>query len=213
LQVGTRPRFQRDAFPREEVSGALEVSVQQQMSPVFLHDDVIRHVFEDSLNVSRILNNVDGTNPRLKPFSFQDILISLANRLLHAYPLCSPRPTNVADDACHLALLALVTTMFIQGSSHHQQYYHLIADRLRNGITELCADHTRFKFWVCFVACISVLNSNEDKMWLVPIIKSLATALQVRKWDEAKGILTTFPWVRYFHDEPGQDFWNKSIDI
>jgi hypothetical protein len=203
LQVGARPRFHRDAFPRTEVIKALAESSLCSAYPIVLEDDAIREVFDDCISVSCILNG-DGTGDKLNPFSFQEILISIASRLLHAYPLDTTGPTNKIDSACQLALLALVTTMLIRGGPHHQEYYHLLAAKLRDAILELGPSNLQFRFWVCYVASLSVLNNDKERGWLAPMIRSLASELGISTYQQARAVLMRFPWVRFFHDEAGE---------
>jgi hypothetical protein len=93
--------------------------------------------------------------------------------------------------------------MLIRGGQHHREYYHLLADKLRVAIKELETNNIQFKFWVCYVATLSVLSDEKDWIWLAPMIRSFAAKLGIDTCADARVVLMNFPWVRFFHDEPG----------
>jgi hypothetical protein len=134
--------------------------------------------------------------------------------LLSAYPLNGSPPKENLDHACHLAILALMTTMMIRGSPKHCQYYHLLRKGLLAAIDKVGDQYAEFKFWAYYVGGASVFDHDEDKKWLSLRIRSMASKLGITTATEARSTLLKYPWVRYFHDQYCEtDFWNLQADF
>lgn len=165
------------------------------------------------MDVSHVLN-VNGSCNQLDPFSFQEILISVTTRLLHAYPLEAIGPKDEVDNLCYLCILALVTTMFIRGGVHHQEYYHLLARRLRASILHIAIDNQDLRLWVYYVAKIAIIDKTSDFMWLEPLQRSLAIDARFTSLSEVRQVLMRYPWIKYFHDEPTEKvFWQTNTTL
>ena len=219
LQTGTRPRFYRNKWPREEIQQQLCIAEHYTTTHMDIHDAAIKGVFDDCIAISTILNTekidasqimADGRiRPRLRGSSFQDILISVLYRLLDAYPFDAKPPSRPVDAACQAGLICLMTTMMIRGSPLHHQYYQKLRERLFEALSALKDGYPEFRFWLCFVGGASVFDTEADWKWLGPLINKLANKLGLAALRDARLVLMKFPWVRYFHDEAsGSVFWN-----
>ncbi|KAK6539159.1 hypothetical protein TWF694_009403 [Orbilia ellipsospora] len=219
LQKGTRPRFYRDEFPYSVIcsmsswtSSCYEVFVT--MTKARVYDVNTQTVFRDLLCVSRFFDASHDAHPKLEPFAFQEVLISASYRILSAYPLATERPSNSSENACQLGLLAMMTTMLIRSAHHEKLCYLLIANLLKSAIDALLYDpktDQAFLLWLLFMAGISVPDVQYDE-WLLPQIKKCADKLDLDTWVSANQSLTVYPWIRLFHQAPGEELWNNAME-
>ncbi|KAF3923873.1 hypothetical protein ABW21_db0208221 [Orbilia brochopaga] len=215
FQTGVRPRFYRDVFPHDVIRAAplwsatsYEAFVTTTAAQIYSID--LQCIFRDILCASRYLNDTQG-GPKIRPLDFQEILISVCYRLLHAHPLMDERPANFAEDACHLALLALMTRMLIRPDGYRARMsYTLVANLLGCAIGALGngEQDDEFMLWLLFAGGISVLDPRRET-WLAVRLAKCTVALGVDSWAAAREILMRFPWVQHFHDKPGEELWNS----
>ncbi|KAF3937522.1 hypothetical protein ABW19_dt0208379 [Dactylella cylindrospora] len=217
LQSGARPRFYRDKFPYTIARSMPNwAASSQEVLEVLARSNIetpdVQGVFQDLVCASFFLNGEDS-HTKIDAFSFQEILISIFYRLLHCYPLGERMPANDAEEACYLALLASLSTMFVR-FEHSKISYQLLTDKLRVAILGLAGSTSTDAstlLWLLFVGRVSVFSLSDDT-WLLPQIKKCLFALNVNSWQETRAQLTKFPWIRYFHDKSGYEVWN-SLDL
>ncbi|KAF3904478.1 hypothetical protein AA313_de0202647 [Arthrobotrys entomopaga] len=219
LQKGTRPRFYRDEFPYSTIcsmsswtSSCYEGFVTMTKAQVY--DINTQTVFRDLLCVSRFFDTTHEAHPKLEPFAFQEVLISASYRILSAYPLATKRPSSAPENACQLALLAMITTMLMRSAHHEKSCYLLIANLLESAIDRLlCEPKTdeTFLLWLLFMAGMAVPDMQYDG-WLLPEIKKCIDKLGLDSWVSANHVLTGYPWIRLFHQASGEELWDKAME-
>lgn len=209
---GSRPRFNRDKFPREIINAMCGQVVHEEEpfdleNDAHINDPELRKIFVDLMDVSRYFNN--GSAFRLDGYEYQEILISVCYRLLHHYPLAGSGPENNNENACYLGLLALVSMLLFQHHHHRQSQYELLAEKLRNAIErESCnklMEETTL-LWLLFAGGISVFGVTY-RTWLIPQIKTTLSTLKVYSWQSARDKIKTCPWVDAAHDKLGEELW------
>ncbi|KAJ6261696.1 hypothetical protein Dda_2494 [Drechslerella dactyloides] len=214
FQSGSQPRFYRDAFPHDFIRATPTWSVCSYEAFVTttaaqIYNIELQCIYRDILCSSRYLNDTQES-PMIAPLDFQEILISVCYRLLRTHPLMEERPANVAEDACHLMLLALMTTMIIRPAhSRLRVSYDLITNLLRHAVCALLEseEDDEFILWVLFAGGVSVFHPQKET-WLLSRLGSCTVALGVDSWAAAREILIRFPWVRHFHDKLGEELRN-----
>ncbi|KAK6331200.1 hypothetical protein TWF696_003265 [Orbilia brochopaga] len=215
FQSGVRPRFYRDVFPHDIIRAmpswsACSYEAFVTTTAAQIYNINLQCIFRDLVCAARYLNDTQG-GPRLRPLEFQELLISVCYRLLHAHPLMDERPANIAEDACHLALLALMTTMLIRPAIHQSwPSYALVTDLLRCAVRAMgdSEEDDEFMLWLLFAGGISVLDARREA-WLAERLGRCTAAMGVESWAAAREILARFPWIGYFHDGLGEDLWNS----
>lgn len=181
---------------------------------VQIDDIVIRGVFLDLTRVSRLLDR-DRSCFRLEPLTYQEILISVVYRLLYRCPLAEDRLDSVNDNACHLGILALMTTLFFQHGRRLRISYALLAKKIRNA-TETMASQglmgsTMF-LWLLFVGGISVFDA-KDRDWLLPRIRECLSIHDIDNWEHARQRIRELPWFNAVHDKPAEELWKATWNI
>jgi hypothetical protein len=190
---------------------SLEPAISDLVDETQINHDGLQEIFRDISSVSHILaHNVI----KLEPFAFQEIVISVLNRLLHLYPLYKSGLENEIDRLFYLTLLAFMSTMLFQPGRRKRLPYELLAKRFRTvviGMSRSDLVSEPMLLWILHVGVISVLQEN-DLVWVVPWIKSIASSLDIRDWQSAQEQLYKYPWIRVFHDGPGQKLWDTIKD-
>ncbi len=177
-----------------------------------VYNPELRCVVVDLMSISRLLN---GSRMcfRLEPYAFQDILVSVCYRLLHHHPAAGDRPENDNENACHLGLLAFMTTLLFQHGRSQRLSYKLLAEKLRNGIRDTSSNVTMEEtifLWLPFIGGISVFRA-VDRPWLLPLIKTRLFALNIDSWRIARDKIRKLPWIDAVHDRPGRELWQAMV--
>jgi hypothetical protein len=211
--MGSRPRFYRDKFIRNEIQSLVEHhGLGDKCSNVLKGfentNQDLRDILHDITSVSHIL---EARLTKFDPFDFQEIIISILYRLLHLYPLADSVPRTQVDRLCFFALLSFMSTMVFQPSLHEKLRYKLLTEKLRLSLMEASTftfiDDTAL-FWILYIGGISGLRYN-DMAWLKPRIKTMASSLGICEWSGAREKLCKYPWISVFHDSPAQELWNQ----
>ncbi|RDW56707.1 hypothetical protein BP6252_14028 [Coleophoma cylindrospora] len=138
LYKGSSPYFYRDEFPRQILQSA-SAQADHENNPssmaynTRISDPVLRCVVVDLMSISCLFND-DRMRFRLEPDAYQEVLISVSYRLLHRYPLAGDRADRNNDNACHIGLLALITTMIFKHGRHRQNPYDILTEKLRDAV-------------------------------------------------------------------------------
>jgi hypothetical protein len=175
------------------------------------HHD-IASVVADMMSVSNLFNN-NHTSFKFEADTYQEILISICYRLLHAYPLGEDRPEISQEYVFPLGLLALMTTMLFQHGRSQTLSYDLLAALLRNLLLDKEIRppiEEQIFLWLLFVGGISVFGA-EDRDWLVHRIKISLRAMNVSSWKDALNEIKRFPWISVVHDGPGEQLWKAVV--
>jgi hypothetical protein len=168
---------------------------------------VLREITMDALVLSKCPGAV-----KLDPCRYQDMLISLSQRLLDFRPIGGvDGPSGGLNDAWQLGLLTFVTTVHYPVGGVRLATYDLLLDRLRRRLNDvdlvMVPGLAAVRMWMLVMYSISMLAAGEDRRWVVPQIRKLADELGLALWEDARTCLATFPWVAVAHDEPGRDLW------
>ncbi|KAK6522976.1 hypothetical protein TWF281_002403 [Arthrobotrys megalospora] len=217
LQSGSLPRFYRDEFPHAIIRSSpqwpdtsYEAFITTTNAQIYNIE--IQSVFRDLLSVSRFINMMGTTAQKLEPFMFQEILISVGYRLMHIFPLDRVTSLGATENACQLAFLAMVSTMLIK-KSHSRLPYPFLAGLFHDAITRLDDNpmvDDNFLFWLLFMGAISVFEI-KDEDWLRLKLRKSISKMELGSWQDVKNILGNYPWIIFFHDDPGLEVWEALI--
>jgi hypothetical protein len=155
---------------------------------------------------------------RLGAFQYQDLVISICQRLSDYAPL-NERPSQPLDDVCQLGLLAFMSTFFSRPGEVHPICFTLLSDLFRSRLEILGNKLTygqpdndpSLSLWLLFIYAVSSPGYEEccqADSFVGKHIRALATTLILKTWEEVAAHLTAYPWVAAFHDEPSKKFWN-----
>ncbi|RVD87093.1 uncharacterized protein DFL_005338 [Arthrobotrys flagrans] len=213
LQSGSLPRFYRDEFPYTTIRSSplwLDTTYEAFITTTNtqIYNPNIQSVFRDMLCASRFINTLKTTKQKIEPLMFQEILISMGYRLMYTSPLDGVRPLDAADDVCHLALLAMLTTMLIR-SGHTKLSYPFLSRLFHDAIIKIADDpkiDDRFLLWLLFMAGISIFDVRDDT-WLLLKLQVSMSRMKLESWQSVQIVLRGYPWTDYFHDEPGLKLW------
>lgn len=213
LLAGTTTRFSLEMTSPSSLGGATALalpSLLSQMSPS------LQGVTREVLALCRIPDRAD----KLPPHQFQDIAISICQRLVDFVPLGGPRPPDPLDDVWQLGLLTFMATVLYRAAKLRVTYFGRLSRLLKLALTgngncdELAQDDgvLRLRFWLFFMYGISMLRGCEDQ-WLAAQISALAGELGVRSWEDARQVLDLFPWIDIVHDTPGRKLWDLAMPL
>jgi hypothetical protein len=137
--------------------------------------------------------------------------MQISYRLIKVSPLAGPRPTNNLEDMLHLALTAFTTTLFL-GFGSALLRAPLLPASLRDSAQRYRPEDKESQqllLWVLLVGRASVFT-DLDECWLVPKMREIGVALELRTWEDIWCVLIQFPWVNLVHGRAGRALWEKS---
>ncbi|KAL3489893.1 hypothetical protein BJX62DRAFT_238712 [Aspergillus germanicus] len=170
-------------------------------------------VFTDLRHLGVMLNDASaGHRRKLDGVDFHCSILLLGYRILKLNPLAETLGTTMSDleNVIHLSLLAFLVT-FLTGLDHRILDKPLLSRRLRAAIKMPPASNNsrqqsqlvqRVIMWSLFVGSAAVFKYSEDE-WLNPTTQATMQALGLYAWEDAKKVLTGFPWVDALHDRAG----------
>lgn len=162
-------------------------------------------------SLSWLLNGNADTTARLPGSTFHDVLLQLGYRLVEICPLNGPRPASPIENALHIGLVAYIMH-FLRGVDRRIPNLPVLAKLARSSAQEYFArskNEEEVTFWLLFIGAGSVFE-NSDDAWLLPRLLMVAEPLGLLTWDDARSVLSKFPWVNVLHDRTGQELWHKS---
>ena len=198
---GTATRFGSLMAPTRGVivTSLLKGSIRNLPSPLIQLCSPLRSITQDVLALCR-----QPGRSRMEPFHYQDILISISQRLLDFAPLKERRPPNMLDDVWHLGLLAFVTTIIYPTGCLREVHCTHLHYRLRDCV-DLTMGYPSIYIWLVFMCGLTV---SEDETWPIEKLRESAR-YSTKKWEQVKASLQPFPWISVVHDSPGKAFWEK----
>ncbi|KAK3934277.1 hypothetical protein QBC46DRAFT_236982, partial [Diplogelasinospora grovesii] len=154
----------------------------------------------------------------LDAYQYQDVVISIVQRLLDFAPLGSKRAQLAAlDDVCQLGLLAFMTTVIYPHGRVLSIYSALLSRLLRERLNEddtVQLQSPPLCLWLVFVYAFMTRDEQQQQKdeerlrFVAHQICALARTLRLGTWEEARAqILDQFPWVAALHDAPGKELW------
>lgn len=177
-------------------------------------DPLIRFALTDALALCQCAGRA-----QLSAFQYQDLLISIIQRLIDFAPLANERTPNHLDDACQLGLLAFMSTLLNHtretGSIHSTLLSGLLwasIDGFDDEMTYHAAKEYRsLHLWLIFIYAVSA--PEHERSWnahscIVRRIRVLVTELVLKTWEDIAACLSVYPWVEAFHNEPSKKLWD-----
>ncbi|KAJ9143865.1 hypothetical protein NKR23_g6451 [Pleurostoma richardsiae] len=153
---------------------------------------------------------------KLDPYHYQDLVITICQRLVGFSSLGGPRPTEPLDDVWQLGLLAFMTTIFYHIGRMRAIYLELASQMLQERLQQYpfsgpmeISEYRPLHFWLFFIHGFSVLDGRDGR-WLLPQIRSRADVLHIKTWERAKEHLQIFPWIAEIHDETGKRLFDMT---
>ncbi|KAF4434644.1 hypothetical protein F53441_13661 [Fusarium austroafricanum] len=205
LAQGTRTRFGNAGLT---ASAAGPISARNIMCPLNQTSELLRQVTRELLALCRRPGRAKMTG-----LQYQDVLISMWQRLVDFAPLGGTRPQDLLDDVWQLALLAFLVTVtwstrYLK-DVHAKLLHNLLWEHLESRALLARGDeYQTLWFWVVFVFALSlpgeVENCNER---LLGEIREHAQNLEMKTWEDFKTKMKPFPWISMVHDIPGRALW------
>ncbi|PVI05998.1 hypothetical protein DM02DRAFT_667986 [Periconia macrospinosa] len=158
---------------------------------------------------------------QLGAFQYQNILLSIFQRLVDFSPLNGPRPLLELDDICQLGFLAFINTLVNYQPQMRSICPPLLSEMLEARIlvfskntAPIGAQHDpHLCLWLIFIYAISAPDFGtccDEKSPIAQSIYALAVMLTLKEWEDVHVRLSEYPWISEFHDEMGRRLW-KSI--
>ena len=155
---------------------------------------------------------------RLSAFQYQDLVISILQRLIDYAPLGGERPLHPVDDLCQLGLLAFMSTVLNHTPEERSTCSTLLANLLRTRLDRFgdemsCGRSNKYlslHLWLMFIYAVSAPDYEQccdANSSVAGRIQVLANALALEAWEDVAAHLSLYPWVGEFHDEPGKKLW------
>lgn len=161
---------------------------------------------------------------QLRPFQYQDLVISIFQRLVDYSPLVGPRPPRLLDDVCQLGFLAFMSTVVHYDGQKTTACSALLSEALWTGIGRFNNDmvssqerrNSSFSLWLIFVYAVSAPGYEQycnASSSVARHIHALADTLTLRTWEDVIANLSVYPWISAFHDKLGKKLWESVICI
>lgn len=152
---------------------------------------------------------------QLSALQYQDLVLSITQRLVDQAPLGGERPANPLDDVCQLGLLAFMGTLL-----HPARNGRYVCSTLLSGLLRIRLDgldsatvaggYPALNLWLLFIYAVSAPEFEQccdvDSS-VARRIRILAGTLALHTWEDVAAHLCRYPWVAAFHDEPGKKLW------
>jgi hypothetical protein len=165
---------------------------------------VLQKVLLDVYNVTEFSN----LGYRMDSHMLQETIASFGYRLTRFCPVGGPLLHSQVDSICHIALVALTTTLFFQIGRRRLLQYELIGRHLEDvvdaGLEGVDPDA---RLWLLLIGGVSVLPEKEEE-WLVRQLQKTVEDGLVQDWEDAHQRLLRFPWIASLYDTEAQRIWH-----
>jgi hypothetical protein len=167
------------------------------------------------------LCNYAGTG-QLGAFQYQDLVISIIQRLIDYAPLGGVRPSHWLDDLCHLGLLTFMSTILYHTREIKPTCSVLLSrllwtqlDTFGDQMVDTEANnYSPLNLWLIFIYAISAteyeLLCDADSR-VAHRIHTVSKELALETWEDAQTHLKVFPWIAALHDSPGKKLWESVV--
>ncbi|WJG36112.1 uncharacterized protein FOBCDRAFT_189184 [Fusarium oxysporum Fo47] len=173
---GTRTRFGNAGLT---AAAAGPISARNPPYPLNQMSELLRQVTRELLALCRRPGKA-----KMSGLQYQDVLISMWQRLVDFAPLSGARPQDLMDDVWQLALLAFLVT--VTWSASYLKSVHL------------------------FVYGLSLTNGDCGTL-VLDEIREASNLLEIRNWEEARAKVKPFPWIGIVHNVPGRALWEAAV--
>ncbi|KAF9763842.1 hypothetical protein IL306_002974 [Fusarium sp. DS 682] len=187
------------------------ISARNLAYPLNQTSELLRQVTRELLALCRKPGRAKMTG-----LQYQDVLISMWQRLVDFAPLGGTRPQDLMDDVWQLALLAFLVTVTWSASYLKSVHCKLLHKLLREHV-ESCVllergeEYRPLWLWVVFVYGLSWTDGDCDKR-ISEAIWEASQKLETRTWDDVKHMIKPFPWIGIVHDVPGRALWEATVN-
>jgi hypothetical protein len=175
----------------------------------------IESIILDINTIASYLNQTSRLN-KLTPQVYQDLLLDLCYRLLESSPLDGPRPADPLENAVHIGLTAFVSTFIIFFGRRRRICFAALSACLSQAIQNQSwtfeDSNQKFLLWLSVISGITIFN-QEDRLWLLPMIRHTALMLGIQSWEALQSLLLEYPWVRILHSDASKGLWNEANQV
>lgn len=154
---------------------------------------------------------------QLGALQYQDLVLSITQRLIDQDPLGRERPSHPLDDVCQLGLLAFMGTFLNPARNGRYACPTLLSGllwiRLDKFDSATAYEYPALKLWLLFIYAVSAPGFEQCcdvESSVARRIRVLASALALDTWEGVAAHLCLYPWVVAFHDEPGKKLWTAA---
>ncbi|CAI6261072.1 unnamed protein product [Periconia digitata] len=156
-------------------------------------------------------------------FQYQDIILSIFQRLVDFSPLNGPRPQIQLDDSCQLGLLVFMSTIVHHDPQRRSVCSLLLSEtlkvRLRISDDTLLIPHANdyasYFLWLFFVYAISSPDydsyCHDTNSSVARSVRALLLRLEIQSWADVKASLESYPWIPAFHGDSARRLWEQGI--
>lgn len=156
-----------------------------------------------------------GREEKLEPFQYQDVIISISQRLVDFSPLLGPRPTSRLDDVWQLGLLCFMSTIMYTTACLRSLHCGLLMDVVRMRLEDATPlieegegdEELILRLWMFLVCAMAVDESSHELGFHVERLREVAYCLKLDDWGHVRRVLQPFPWLGLIHDESGERVW------
>ncbi|PCD28902.1 hypothetical protein AU210_011452 [Fusarium oxysporum f. sp. radicis-cucumerinum] len=204
---GTRTRFGNAGLT---AAAAGPISARNPPYPLNQMSELLRQVTRELLALCRRPGKA-----KMSGLQYQDVLISMWQRLGDFAPLSGARPQDLMDDVWQLALLAFLVTVTWSASYLKSVHCKLLHELLREHIKNraLLAKGEEYRplwLWIVFVYGLSLTNGDCGTL-VLDEIREASNLLEIRNWEEARAKVKPFPWIDIVHNVPGRALWEAAV--
>lgn len=159
---------------------------------------------------------------QLGTVQYQDLVISIIQRLVDYAPLDGARPLHPLDDICQLGFLSFMTSVLHREPRKRSAYSGFLSGLFRTRLGNLysstvlnsASNHPELNFWLNFIYAMSASSDSEPRRLVnLPTadrIRVLGEALAIRTWEAAVAHLRVYPWVEAFHNDMSRNIWEQA---
>lgn len=160
------------------------------------------------------LSNLFNTDPqslRMEMDMFLEIIISVFSRLTHFDTLRSSKPqTPVLDAVYHIAITMFMMETFLQPDGRQILQFDPVVARfseiLSHGVDKL---DSHLKLWLLLIGGIWAPNGTNESI-VTSGLRDVTQQLGVKSWEDLRGAIQYFPWIKAIHEQRGCDLWNMA---
>ncbi|KAK7420753.1 hypothetical protein QQX98_002557 [Neonectria punicea] len=218
LMAGTPTLFGAQSSPLPETAYVVRVDRRISNTPLPYPLGETSPVLQSAIRDVLALCSYAGF-AQLGAFEYQDLVISIFQRLVDYAPLVGPRPSLPLDDVCQLGFLAFMNTVIHHNHQRTPACSPLLSDALRTRLDSFnemdfsqVDECSSFCLWLTFVYAISAPGYDQYCHPSSPVarhIRTLADTLTLETWQDVTAHLSVYPWITAFHDEPGKKLWES----
>ncbi|KAG7407499.1 hypothetical protein Forpe1208_v012902 [Fusarium oxysporum f. sp. rapae] len=204
---GTRTRFGNAGLT---AAAAGPISARNLPYPLNQMSGLLQQVTRELLALCRRPGKA-----KMSGLQYQDVLVSMWQRLVDFAPLGGTRPQDLMDDVWQLALLAFLVTVTWSASYLKSVHCKLLHKLLREHVESRALltrgeEYRPLWFWMVFVYGLSLRSEDCDELVLKEI-REMSDKLRIEAWDDVRAKVKPFPWIDIVHDVPGRALWEAAV--